>query len=267
MNRKIRRRLLWTAALVALALWLLWGNWAVTVSAYSVTLPGLPAGFDGFRIAQVSDLHNAEFGPGNARLLEKLRASAPDLIVLTGDLADSVHTDLDVAISFARAAVEIAPTYFVTGNHEARLADYAALRDGLQSAGVTVLEDQAVTLTQGTDRVVLYGLRDPAFGPSPTLPETEEFLILLAHRPEYFERYAAQGADLVLSGHAHGGQVRLPFLGGLFAPGQGFFPKYDAGLYREFGTVMVVSRGLGNSIIPLRVNDPPELVIMTLHTT
>lgn len=267
MNRKLRRRLLWTAALGALALWLLWGNRAVTVSAYSVSLPGLPAGFEGFRVVQVSDLHNEEFGPGNARLLEKLRAAAPDLIVLTGDLVDSVHTDLDVAISFAQAAVEIAPTYFVTGNHEARLADYAALRDGLQSAGVTVLENQAVTLARGTDRVVLYGLQDPAFGDSPALPETEEFLILLAHRPEYFEGYAAQGADLVFSGHAHGGQVRLPFLGGLFAPGQGFFPKYDFGLYREFGAVMVVSRGLGNSIIPLRVNDPPELVIMSLHTT
>ncbi len=251
-------------ALAALALWLLWGNWAVTVSAYSVALSGLPGGFDGFRVAQVSDLHNGEFGPGNARLLEKLRAAAPDLIVLTGDLVDSVHTDLNVAISFARAAVEIAPTYFVTGNHEARLADYTVLREGLLAAGATVLENEGVILTQGTDRVLLYGLRDPAFGPSPTLPETEEFLILLAHRPEYFEGYAAQGADLIFSGHAHGGQVRLPFLGGLVAPGQGFFPKYDFGLYEESGAVMVVSRGLGNSIIPLRVNNPPELVIVTL---
>ena len=264
MNRKLRRRLLWTAALAALVIWLLWGNRAVTVSAYSVALPNLPAGFDGFRIAQVSDLHNEEFGPGNARLLEKLREAVPDIIVLTGDLADSSHTDLDVAVSFAQAAVEIAPTYFVTGNHEAGLADYAALRDSLLAAGVTVLENQAVTLTREADRAILYGLRDPAFGPSPALPETEEFLILLAHRPEYFKRYAAQGADLVLSGHAHGGQVRLPFLGGLVAPGQGFFPKYDFGLYRESEAVMVVSRGLGNSIIPLRINNPPELVIVTL---
>ncbi len=264
MSRKKIRPLLLSAAGAALCAWLLWGNLAVTVSAYSVALPDLPSGFDGFRIAQVSDLHNAEFGKDNARLLEKLRAAAPDLIVLTGDLADSRHTDMDVAISFARAAVEIAPTYFVTGNHEARLADYASLQDGLLSVGVTVLDNQAVSLTRGTDRVTLYGLQDPAFGASPTLPETEEFLILLAHRPEYFERYAAQGADLVFSGHAHGGQVRLPFLGGLFAPGQGFFPKYDAGLYQEYGAMMVVSRGLGNSVIPLRVNDPPELVIVTL---
>ncbi len=267
MSRKMIRPLFLSAAGAALVLWLFWGNRAVTVSDYSVALPGLPAGFDGFRIAQVSDLHNEEFGPGNARLLEKLQAVAPDLIVLTGDLADSRHTDLDVAVSFARAAAAIAPTYFVTGNHEARLADYASLQDGLRSAGVTVLENQAATLTRGTDRVTLYGLQDPAFGPAPTLPETEEFLILLAHRPEYFERYAAQGADLVFSGHAHGGQARLPFLGGLVAPGQGFFPKYDAGIYEEYGAMMVVSRGLGNSIIPLRVNNPPELVILTLHTT
>lgn len=266
MSRKKIRPLLLSAAGAALALWLLWGNRAVTVSAYSVALRGLPADFDGFRVAQVSDLHNAEFGENNARLLEKLRAAVPDLIVLTGDLVDSIHTDLDVAVSFARAAVEIAPTYYVTGNHEARLADYPVLRESLLAAGVTVLENHAVTLTRGSDQVTLYGLQDPAFGPSPALPETKEFLILLAHRPEYFEGYAAQGADLVFSGHAHGGQVRLPFLGGLVAPGQGFFPKYDAGIYEEFGAVMVVSRGLGNSIIPLRVNDPPELVIVTLYS-
>ncbi len=267
MDRKKLRLLCLSAGAAALCAWLLWGNLAVTVSTFRVTLPDLPSGFDGFRIAQVSDLHNAEFGKDNARLLDKLREASPDLIVLTGDLVDSRRTDIEIAVSFAEQAVKIAPTYYVTGNHEARLADYGVLREGLLAAGVTVLENQAAVLTRGTDRVTLYGLQDPAFGDSPALPETEDLLILLAHRPEYFERYAAQGADLVLSGHAHGGQVRLPFLGGLIAPGQGFLPKYDAGIYKEYGAVMAVSRGLGNSIIPIRVNDPPELVILILQKT
>ena len=228
----------------------------------------------------VSDLHNAEFGENNVRLLELLSESRPDIIVITGDLVDSGHTDIDIAISFAEEAARIAPVYYVTGNHEARLSQYDRLRNGLEAADVSMLEDRAVELERDGEKITLVGLSDPdftvrgdIFGEVPAMVSTKlesladtesSYTILLSHRPELFESYAGSGIDLVLSGHAHGGQFRLPFIGGLVAPNQGLFPKYDAGLYTESSTQMVVSRGIGNSIIPVRFNNRPEIVIVEL---
>lgn len=273
-NKRNRRIAAVTAGLcAALVLWTLWGNSALMVTEYAISDPGIPASFDGYRIAQISDLHNASFGPDNRTLLERLREAQPDLIVLTGDLVDSYHPDPEVSLSFARQAVSIAPTYYVTGNHEPRLPDYAALRSGLVDAGVTVLENQWVTLEQDGASIRLIGLQDPSFLPKGALQSTLAGLcdpsggyqILLAHRPEYLELYAACGVDLVFSGHAHGGQFRLPWVGGLFAPGQGLFPTYDAGTYTQDETTLVVSRGLGNSLFPFRFNNRPELVVAELH--
>ena len=280
--RKGRRAaLLITAALLALLLaWLIWGNTALMTSCVTVKAADIPAGFDGFRIAQVSDLHNTEFGEGNARLLDVLREAAPDIIVMTGDLVDANRADIPLALHFASEAVKIAPVYYVTGNHEGALRSYDTLREGLEQAGVAVLKDEAAALERSGARVKLIGLDDVNFafseelaaGPGALLEEKLRtlgagagFSIVLAHRPEYIDYYAAAGAGLVLSGHAHGGQFRIPFAGGLIAPGQGLFPKYDAGLYRSGGTQMVVSRGLGNSVIPLRINNRPEVVLVTLE--
>lgn len=269
-----------TALLLVLAVWTIWGNSALTVSTVVVTTDSVPAVFSGFRIAQVSDLHNAEFGENNARLLELLSESGPDIIVITGDLVDSGHTDIDIAISFVEEAARIAPVYYVTGNHEARLSQYDRLRNGLEAAGVSMLEDRAVELERDGEKITLAGLSDPdftvrgdIFGEIPAMVSTKlesladtesSYTILLSHRPELFESYASSGIDLVLSGHAHGGQFRLPFIGGLVAPNQGLFPKYDAGVYMESSTQMVVSRGIGNSIIPVRFNNRPEIVIVEL---
>lgn len=269
-----------TALLLVLAVWTIWGNSALTVSTVVVTTDSVPAVFSGFRIAQVSDLHNAEFGENNARLLELLSESGPDIIVITGDLVDSGHTDIDIAIRFAEEAARIAPVYYVTGNHEARLSQYDRLRNGLEAAGVSMLEDRAVELERDGEKITLAGLSDPdftvrgdIFGEIPAMVSTKlesladtesSYTILLSHRPELFESYASSGIDLVLSGHAHGGQFRLPFIGGLVAPNQGLFPKYDAGVYMESSTQMVVSRGIGNSIIPVRFNNRPEIVIVEL---
>lgn len=280
--RKGRRaaRLITAALLALFAAWLIWGNTALMISRVTVKDEGIPAAFDGFRIAQVSDLHNAEFGEGNARLLDMLRNAAPDIIVITGDLVDANRTDIPLALHFASEAVKIAPVYYVTGNHEGALRSYGTLREGLEQAGVTVLKNAVTALERGGESVKLIGLDDVNFafreelssGPGALLEEKLNalgtgggFSIVLAHRPEYIDYYAAAGAGLVLSGHAHGGQFRLPFIGGLIAPGQGLFPKYDAGLYRSGGTQMVVSRGLGNSVIPLRVNNRPEIVLVTLE--
>ncbi len=269
-----------STALLTVIIWTIWGNMALMVNTVTVTAGRIPAAFSGFRIAQVSDLHNAEFGENNARLLELLSESGPDIIVITGDLVDSGHTDIDIAISFAEKAAQIAPVYYVTGNHEARLSQYDRLRNGLEAAGVSMLEDRAVKLERDDEKITLVGLSDPdftvrsdIFGEVPAMVSTKlesladtesSYTILLSHRPELFESYASSGIDLVLSGHAHGGQFRLPFIGGLVAPNQGLFPKYDAGLYTESSTQMVVSRGIGNSIIPARFNNRPEIVIVEL---
>lgn len=275
------RKWLPAAALVlaALAAYLIWGNFAVTVSEYTVTDEEIPAAFDGFRIIQVSDLHNATFGKGNRRLLEKIKAAKPDMIVLTGDLIDSYHTDVEVAADFARNAAQIAPTYYVTGNHESRLAEYALLKVQLDAAGVERLENEKRTLERGGETVTLLGVDDPTFTAGWTrekeagimaeaiaaLAPGEGYNILLAHKPHHLPVYAAGGIDLAFGGHMHGGQFRIPFLGGLYAPGYGFFPDYDAGMWTEGDTALIVSRGLGNSAFPLRLNNPPELVVAQLN--
>lgn len=268
------------AILLILAIWTIWGNTALTVNTVTIFGSRLPSEFSGFRIAQVSDLHNAEFGEENELLLNSLSKSKPDIIAITGDLVDAKHTDIDTALSFAEKAVQISPVYYVTGNHEASLSQYNELKAGLEAAGVIVLEDKATQLEHNGGIVTLIGLSDPNFTIKNTLFDevpamistklndlTEDkacYTILLSHRPELFDTYVSCGVDLVLSGHAHGGQFRLPLIGGLVAPNQGFFPKYDAGLYTNGGTNMVVSRGLGNSIIPFRFNNRPEIVLVEL---
>ena len=264
----------------ALLVYLSWGNTALTVSNIKISSSRIPIAFSGFRIAQVSDLHNAEFGKGNRKLLELLSESKPDIIAITGDLVDAGHTDIGVALDFAKEAVKIAPVYYVTGNHEASLSQYNELKAGLETIGVTVLDNDAVQLNHGKEAISLIGLSDPdftikgdIFGEVPAMVSTKlnnladdenSYTILLSHRSELFESYVHCNIDLVLSGHAHGGQFRLPFIGGLIAPNQGLFPQYDAGLYTSGSTNMTVSRGLGNSIIPIRFNNRPEVVVIEL---
>ena len=266
--------------LIILIGWTLWGNTALEVNEYEIVSDRIPQVFDGFRIVQVSDLHNAEFGEGNSKLLELLSRTDPDIIVLTGDLIDSRQTDIKIALAFAREAMKIAPVYFVSGNHEARVSEYEDLKMGLAEAGVIVLENQKVEITREGESITLMGIDDPSFQENylfgdaegiakqsiETLQrESDGYTVLLSHRPELFDVYVDTEMDLVFSGHAHGGQFRLPFIGGLVAPNQGFFPKYDAGLFSEQNTTMIVSRGVGNSIVPLRFNNRPEIIVVMLN--
>ena len=268
------------AIILVLVVWIRWGNTALEINEYKIVSNSVPQNFHGFRIAQVSDLHNAEFGEGNSKLLELLSQTEPDIIVLTGDLIDSRQTDIKIALAFARKAMKIAPVYFVSGNHEARVSEYEGLKMGLAEAGVIVLENQIVEITREGDSITLMGIDDPSFQESYLFGdaegvarqaiddlqnESDGYTILLSHRPELFELYVETGMDLVFSGHAHGGQFRLPFIGGLVAPNQGFFPKYDAGLFSEENTNMIVSRGVGNSIVPLRFNNRPEIIVVMLN--
>lgn len=242
--------------------------------------PKVRGRLDGFRIVQVSDLHNREFGKGNCHLLALLEAQLPNLIVITGDLVDSYHPNPERALRFCRAAAKAAPCYFVTGNHEHRMSR-ERLEDFLrrvEDCGVTVLRSRAVELTpyamqaEGTtaDSFRLIGV-DCQKGRTDTLQrlmkdrDPGELNILLSHKPHYAEYCEKAGVDLVLTGHAHGGQWRLPLIGGIYAPGQGLLPSYTGGMYRLGKTVMCVSRGLGNSSFPLRIANKPELVTVTLH--
>ena len=268
--------------LIALSAYLYWENTTIEVTFLEVVDFAIPVDFDGFTIAHISDLHNTEFGQQQERLLQKLVEAAPDLIAITGDLLDSYHPNITVAMEFINGAIAIAPVYYVTGNHESRVPElYAQLREQMESAGVVVLDNKAVTLEYGSSIIRVLGVDDPTFSAESDQYEDNEqvisaqldvllddqsaYTILLSHRPELFDVYHEAGIDLVLCGHAHGGQVRLPFIGALFAPNQGFFPEYTAGLYRQGDTQMVVSRGLGNSSFPIRINNPPELVVITLQ--
>lgn len=261
--------------------WIVWDNSTLETTSYTVKSKKLPSAFSGFRIAQISDLHNAEIGKGNTKLLKALQSEKPDIIVITGDFIDSRSTDPEVAVNFAKEAMKIAPCYYIPGNHEARVGEYITLKENLLKLGVIVLEDEKVSLECEDHHITILSLSDPGFWSpdqfvdrSATVKEkiadlkAEEdgFCLLLSHRPEHFEDYVQCGIDLALTGHAHGGQFRIPLIGGFFAPNQGFFPKYDAGLFSKNETNMVVSRGLGNSIFPFRINNRPELVIVTLET-
>ena len=276
MKRRVIVLIIAAVLVPALLIWLLWANSSPAATQVAVASGALPEAFEGFKIAHVSDLHNAVFGRENEKLLSLIRAAEPDIIAITGDLIDSRHTDIDSALSFVEAAAEIAPVYYVTGNHESRL-DFDEIEPRLIAAGARVLRNEAEDIGRGGERIRLAGIDDPSFirtggtAEERAAAELEQlgdgggtFTVLLAHRPELVEVYAEYGAGLVLSGHAHGGQVRLPLLGGLYAPGQGLLPEYDSGLYSLGETQMVVSRGLGNSVAPLRVNNRPELVIVTL---
>lgn len=269
------------AVIVALVVWTAWGNTALQLNTYTISSEELPDAFDGYRIAHISDLHNAEMGDGNKKLLAMLREAEPDIIAITGDMIDSRNTNVAVALAFAEEAMLIAPCYYVTGNHEARVFEYEELKTGLEAVGVVVLDDERMELVLPSESITLLGVDDPSFytdylfGDAATVVSsklaqltTEEigFTVLLSHRPELFDVYEESGMNLVLSGHAHGGQFRLPFVGGLIAPNQGLFPEYDSGLYTDGDTNMIVSRGIGNSIFPFRFNNRPEVILVELDS-
>jgi phosphoesterase len=265
---------------VLLTTWTIWGNVTVGITHYTVLSEKIPAAFNHYRISVVSDLHNAHFGKNNGNIVSLIEKQKPDMIAITGDLVDSSKTNIEIAESLIQRLVKIAPCYYVTGNHEAWIGEkYQELEKKLIDAGVIVLHDESMELAKNNETILLAGLDDPDFTDRDSsiqesilktkLEEmnlTGEYCVLLSHRPETFSAYVSENIDLVLSGHAHGGQFRLPFIGGIVAPNQGFFPKYDAGKYSENNTTMIVSRGIGNSIIPIRFNNRPEIIVVELQS-
>ena len=249
----------------------LYQNKHLVITTYTYESEKLGADLDGYRIVQISDLHNAEFGKENKKLLETIRSCSPDIIIITGDLVDSNHTNVERAVAFVKEAVKIAPVYYVTGNHEYWLdpSENEQMMQGILAAGAYDLDDEAVRIEKGDSSFLLVGLDDQHLSDE-TLKnllqeQKNELSIVFAHEPQYLQNYANAEADLVLTGHAHGGQIRLPFVGGIVAPDQGFLPEYTSGQYNSADTEMIVSRGLGNSIIPVRLFNYPEVVCVELR--
>ncbi len=262
---------------IMLVCFLYFGNNSIVTNKITVTPADLPEGFDGFKIIHISDLHNKSF---NGRLIKKIRDNSPDIIVISGDLIDAYHTEPGISVDFIRGIIDVAPIYYVTGNHENRIPEYDAFRDEILSLGVNIIDNRTVFLERNGDEIALCGIADyESFGSIITdeaeigfnamldklYAETNgKTSILLSHRPEQLEAYSQRGFSLVFSGHAHGGQIRLPFTDGLFAPNQGFMPSVTSGVHKRGSTEMVVSRGLGASIFPFRIFNRPELIICEL---
>ena len=254
-----------------------WSNRSLQVERFTFTSSRLPQGFAGCIIVQLTDLHGAEFGENNQDLIDRVRALSPDYIFLTGDLLDRFReTPHSYAVDLGAALAAIAPTYFVTGNHEWALPHVPDLKDGLEAAGVTVLDNRFVTLDRGGDQILLAGVDDPNGYADQKTPEElaqevreawgDDFWLLLAHRNDRFLRqYSLLGADLVISGHGHGGMIRLPFTDGLISTDRTLFPSYTAGFYEENGSTAFVSRGLGNSGPSFRLFNRPQIAVLTLE--
>lgn len=275
-KRKIKKK--WCiifSLLLLVAVWIIFTNTHIQKTKIAILSSDIPDDFNGYKIAVVADLHNKDWGYDLIKLLKK---EEPDIIAVVGDLIDSSHMNLNIAMEFIREAKKISPIYFVSGNHEAWSGKYETLKKSLVDEDVFVLDDDKLLLNKGNDNLLLLGVKDPDFNETEALlnesmenklkeliDNYQGYKILLSHRPELMDSYTNAGVDLVLTGHAHGGQFRIPFIGGLIAPNQGFFPKYTSGKYSKEKTDMVVSRGLGNSIVPVRINNSPELVIVLLE--
>ena len=269
--------LLLLAAAVFALLFFRWSNHSLQVETFTYTSPRLPDGFHGFTIVQLSDLHGAQFGEDNADLIAAVEHARPDIIVLTGDLQDRIRqTPRSYVTDLCARLQAIAPTYYVTGNHEWALGDVRRLKADVAATGVTVLSNQFVTLERAGDTIVLAGIDDPNGFADQKPPEAlaeelraacgDPFWLLLAHRNNYFERqYSLLGADLVISGHAHGGLIRLPFTDGLVGVERNLFPSYTAGFYQANDADLFVSRGLGNSGRSFRLFNRPEVAVLILE--
>ncbi len=268
-KRIIKISLLALAAIFVV--WLVLTNVLVGFTKYELEYSSLPEPFDGFKIAHVSDFHNNDFWGVKDSVVNGIKEFSPDIIALTGDLVDSTDIKVDVALELVEGLSGIAPCYYVTGNHEAWIGDEELERfmDGLSEYGVAILRDETTVISKGGEELLIAGVDDPVFSNGvhkiPAIAgDDERFTILLSHRPEYYEAYKSSGVQLVLAGHAHGGQFRLPFVGGIYAPHQGFFPEYDSGVHQEGDFTLVVSRGVGNSVFPIRFNNMPEVVLAEL---
>lgn len=281
LSRRFKEMIILALLIIGCIVFSIWQNNSIVISSFNYNSDIVPEEFNNFKIVHISDLHNKVFGKEQDKLIEKVEDLEPDIIVITGDLIDRRRYNLEKSMYFINSAVNIAPIYYVSGNHEAWSGRFREIEERLIKAGVKIIDDSETEIRRGNSSIKLLGLSDPDFLTSDyingtdtskleenliRLSEGEEFEILLSHRPELFELYSDNNIDMIFSGHAHGGQIRLPLIGGLIAPDQGLFPKYTAGSYTSNTSTMYVSRGLGNSLFPVRVFNRPEIISVTLKS-
>lgn len=276
--------------IIGLKCFLYYGNNHIDTTQYMIHSNKIPESFGGYRIVQLSDLHSRTFGENQVTLLKKVKKLQPDIIVFTGDLVDGRAKLEEPCLELMKGLVTIAPTYYTYGNHEAILlydTEKQKFFSKLTKIGVIMMNNKAIVLKNTYDDIVnLVGVPDPIAFSLPndifkypiadrtavllqqTMKEIrnkEAYTILLCHRPEYIETYSEFPIDLALCGHTHGGQIRLPFIGGLYATGQGFFPKYDSGMFKMNQLTLLINRGLGGNSFPYRIFDNPEISLIILQ--
>ena len=268
--------------LIPMGILLVDSNTRLVTTEFELFYTDLPDAFDGYRIVLLADLHGAEHGKDNERLVEAVRAANPDIIAIAGDLIDRfqpgrpVERQLEIAETLVSQLVRIAPVYYVTGNHEWDSGEVRSLLSMLGDSGVDVLQNQYRLLSTGGDNIILAGVDDPG-GPADMIKPDEfinnirqnedvDFIVVLSHRNYNLSMFSGLGVDLVLSGHAHGGMIRLPFTDGLIGPRNELFPTFTSGVYSMGSTDMVVSRGLGNHFGWTRLLNNPQVVVVELRS-
>ncbi len=277
MKRRKRRKgpLILLTLMLILALLIYDSNTRLVTDGFTLGNSNLPQGFEGMRIVHLSDLHAKRFGDGNSELLEAVRAASPELICVTGDMVDGERAEQEPYVrELMEGLTSIAPVYFVSGNHEWASGWARELFKILEEYGVTILRNEYTVYGRNGDTIVIAGVDDPnglrdQKSPAELVEEIRaqqpgKYVLMLAHRDDGLEMWSELGVDAVLCGHAHGGLIRLPFTDGLFAPGQGWFPTWTAGIYTQGGTQMLVSRGLTGSHMVPRLFNNPEVVSVTL---
>lgn len=275
-NNKFHGFIIFLILFVIAALIIYDGNTRLVTDEYTIEDSLIPEAFDGFRIVQLSDLHGAEFGKDNSSLYAAVIGASPDIIALTGDFIDE-NDPLEYAFETASALTSIAPVYYVTGNHEWDGVATKELLSGLKERGVHVLQNEFETISIENSSIVIVGAEDPngpydMMTPDELIKSVNEacgdcFTVVLNHRNDRLSLYSELGVNFVMSGHAHGGVVRLPFTDGLISPTMGFFPSFTSGIYSEGNTQMLVSRGIGNTYPSFRIFNNPEIVVAVLKNS
>ena len=253
----------------------------MVTTRYFIDSDRLPTSLNGLKIVQVSDLHNTTFIKLQNDLIKTIRKEQPDIIVITGDLIDAHRTDMTIAFEFIKGIKDVAPIYYVMGNHERGIfKEYTKLEQGLEELGVNVLGNKTVSFEKNGEIIDIVGIEDVSIEVGTAkwsksiiekyLDESkytgENYTILLFHRPEIIDLVNTDNIDLIFTGHYHGGQIRIPFVGGLVSPNRTFFPKYTVGLKSVNKTTEVLSRGIGNSVFPFRINNRPEIVVVDINS-
>lgn len=305
-KRLLRSFLIFSVLIGALIVGNYLANQKIYITEYEISDEQIPTAFDGYRIIQVTDVHSIRSQEQADLLYTSVVDQEPDAVVITGDLVDSTcYTEENNAlkagtsdkmagqdtVDFVKRLTEHYYVYYVYGNHEMILLDDVdnnPFKLAMEEIGVIFLNNDGVKITKDEESIYMLGIQDPStlYKDSDyveyeshterinammknvmALKEEDLYTVVLSHRPEYFSEYVKYDVDLLLTGHAHGGQVRLPGIGGLYAPGQGWFPDYTDGLWEEKGTQMIVGRGIGNSVEIPRVFNPPEINTIILRSS